>query len=64
MTDWRARLAAARREPTPAQATWDSHWRRWLDVAIRSGKTTSQSIEIAYTRTEAQYGQRPEEVIR
>lgn len=59
MNDWRDELAAARRAPTPAQATWDSHWRRWLDIALRSGRTPNDAIPIAWTRTEAQYGKRP-----
>lgn len=59
MTDWRVDLAAARRPLVPEQVEWDGHWRRWLDIARRSGRGHKAAIEVAYTRTEAQYGSRP-----
>lgn len=59
MTDWRADLAAARRLPTAEQANWDGRWCRWLDIARRSGRGYLAAIEVATTRTEAQYGSRP-----
>lgn len=59
MTDWRTDLAAARRPLTAEQTKWDGHWRRWLDIARRSGRGYLAAIEVAWTRTEAQYGSRP-----
>jgi hypothetical protein len=59
--DWRTDLRVARlaRDPTPEQAAWDGHWRRWLDIARRSGRGYKAAVQVAYTRTEAQYGSRP-----
>lgn len=60
MTDWLADLAAARRPLTPEQVVWDGHWQRWLGIARRSGRRFKEAIAVAWTRTEAQYGQRPD----
>jgi hypothetical protein len=57
--DWRSALAAARVPPTPEQSVWDSHWRRWWLRAIANGKNPNEAVAIAYTRTEDQYGKRP-----
>lgn len=59
--DWRADLRVARlaRDPTLEQLVWDGHWQRWLAIALRSGRRFKEAIAVAWTRTEAQYGQRP-----
>lgn len=57
---WRDQLAAARTPATPGQVAWDRDWARWRGIALRSGRSQGQAIEIAYTRTKAQYGDRPE----
>ncbi len=59
--DWRVALAEARRPLTPEQSAWDGEWRRWWQTARRTGRGHKQAIAIAYTRTEDQYGKRPEE---
>lgn len=50
---------SARHPLTPEQLVWDGHWCRWLAIARRSGRGYKSAIEVAYTRTEAQYGSRP-----
>lgn len=52
---------SARRPLTPEQQVWDGHWCRWRDIARQSGRDWRQTVAIAWTRTEAQYGLRPEE---
>lgn len=50
---------SARQPLTPEQLVWDGHWQRWLAIALRSGRGHKAAIQVAWTRTEAQYGQRP-----
>lgn len=57
--DWPARLAAARRPATPAQRRWDAHFDGQLRIVRRTQRDPTKAFTTAYTRTEAQYGQRP-----
>ena len=57
---WRDRLAAARAPTVLAQDLWDREWCRWRRIALRSGRDQFEAVEIAYTRTEARHGPRPE----
>lgn len=57
---WREHLAAARQPTTLAQDMFDRDWLRWRGIALRSGRSQLAAIEIAYTRTQAQHGPRPE----
>jgi hypothetical protein len=57
--DWRARLEVARQPSTPQQSAWDAHFDRMLGITSRSEPNPNRATSAAYTRTEAQYGQRP-----
>lgn len=58
---WRAALEDARRarDVTPAQLAWDGQFARRVAAALRAGQVSAAAVEIAYTRTEDQHGQRP-----
>ena len=57
--DWRDRLEAARKPATPEQRRWDAHFDGLLRIARRTEPDPTKAVVAAYTKTEAQYGQRP-----
>lgn len=59
---WKTALEDARkaRDVTPEQERWDGRFARWVGVALRSGRTSQAAVKIAATRTEDQYGPRPQ----
>lgn len=57
--DWRDRLAAARRPATSGQRRWDAHFDGQQRITRRTELDPTRAFTTAYTRTEAQYGQRP-----